>query len=271
MFVYAKKKFNDKQTVRGKGLVNSIINSLPVELHLPGYQFCGPGTKLEKRLRRGDKGINPLDAACRIHDIAYSQNTDINRRHQADIELADKAWERVKAKDSTPGEKVNAYFVTNAMKSKVKLGLGVRTNNFKKTCKRSLFHNAIKAASAILKKEQPTDIKKAIQTARKIIKHSFKGRKSDVKIPRVISVPKIGGFLPLVPVLTALGALGALASGSASIAKAITTAKNGREQLEESRRHNRTLEAIAMGKGLYLKPYKKGYGIFHRKRNISKN
>lgn len=42
-----------------------------VELHLPGYQFCGPGTKVFKRLRRGDKGINELDKACKLHDIEY--------------------------------------------------------------------------------------------------------------------------------------------------------------------------------------------------------
>jgi len=29
----------------------------------------------------------------------------------------------------------------------------------------------------------------------------------------VIPLPKIGGFLPLIPILTALGALGGLASG----------------------------------------------------------
>jgi len=44
-------------------LLNRAINTLPFELHILGYQFCGPGTHLEKRLARGDQGINPLDAA----------------------------------------------------------------------------------------------------------------------------------------------------------------------------------------------------------------
>lgn len=264
MNVYVKKKVSKKKSLQGKGLVNSLINSLPVELHLPNYQYCGPGTKLEKRLERGDKGINPLDAACRLHDIAYSSNTDINKRHQADKELANKAWERVKAKDSTLGEKLNAYFVTNAMKSKVKFGLGIK-RNLKKSCKQNIFKNAIKTATAVLKKQKPQDIQNAIKTARKVIQHSFRGRKSEITIPRIINVPKIGGFLPLVPIVTALGALGALASGGSSIARAITTTRNGRQQLEESKRHNKALEAIAMGKGLYLKPYKKGYGIFFNK------
>lgn len=56
---------------KGAGILNTLINKLPIELHLPGYRFCGPGTKLRKRLARGDTGINPLDEACKIHDIAY--------------------------------------------------------------------------------------------------------------------------------------------------------------------------------------------------------
>jgi len=64
-------------TVKGRGLLNRAINTLPFELHIPGYQFCGPGMHLEKRLARGDRGINPLDAACREHDIAYLHSNDL--------------------------------------------------------------------------------------------------------------------------------------------------------------------------------------------------
>lgn len=112
MIVYNTKRFIRKKHVQGGGLVNKLINSLPVELHLPGYQFCGPGTKLEKRIQRGDQGINPLDAACRAHDIAYSQNKDIEQRHIADRELTERAWERVKSKHSNIGEEISAYLVT---------------------------------------------------------------------------------------------------------------------------------------------------------------
>lgn len=51
------------------GFVNTLINKLPVELHLPGYKYCGPRTKLQNELNRGDLGVNLLDA-CKIHDIA---------------------------------------------------------------------------------------------------------------------------------------------------------------------------------------------------------
>lgn len=45
---------SNSKKASGKGLVDTVINKLPIELHLPGYQYCGPGTKLEKRLTRGD-------------------------------------------------------------------------------------------------------------------------------------------------------------------------------------------------------------------------
>ncbi|WP_227553302.1 hypothetical protein, partial [Acinetobacter baumannii] len=41
-------------------------------MHIPGYQFCGPATRLNKRLARGDAGVNKLDGwACKEHDITY--------------------------------------------------------------------------------------------------------------------------------------------------------------------------------------------------------
>ena len=29
-------------------VINRAVDALPVELHLPGYRFCGPGTNLEE-------------------------------------------------------------------------------------------------------------------------------------------------------------------------------------------------------------------------------
>jgi len=75
--------------VKDRGLLNRAIDVLAFELHIPGYQFCGAGTHLEKRLVRGDQGINPLDAAC--CDIAYSHSNDLAERHVADKILAKKA------------------------------------------------------------------------------------------------------------------------------------------------------------------------------------
>lgn len=113
----------------GEGLVNTIINKLPFEMHIPGYNYCGPGTKLRKRLDRGDRGVNPLDESCRRHDQFYANEQDLSKRHQADQTLAREAFERVRSTDASIGEKVAGLAVTGAMKAKVKLGLGYTTKN----------------------------------------------------------------------------------------------------------------------------------------------
>jgi len=123
----------------GGGLLNNVINALPFELHIPGYQFCGPGTHLEKRLARGDRGVNPLDAACREHDVAYSHSNDLAERHVADRILAEKARKRIIARNSTLRERAAAAAVWAAMKAKTKIGMGMKTKvKTKKKTKRVL-------------------------------------------------------------------------------------------------------------------------------------
>ena len=112
---------------RGRGLVNTAINNLPVELHIPGYRFCGPGTRLKERLARGDQPINPLDKACMEHDKIYAEHRDdMAKRHAADRELAKQAWQRVKSRDASMRERAAALAVTGVMKTKTKLGLGMK-------------------------------------------------------------------------------------------------------------------------------------------------
>lgn len=113
-------------------LVNRAVDVLPLELHLPGYRFCGPGTKLEERLARGERGINLLDEACREHDIAYAKYKDNERRRIADQVLANKAWKRVKASNSGVSERAYAAAVAAVMKAKSALGSGRRRGPNKK-------------------------------------------------------------------------------------------------------------------------------------------
>jgi hypothetical protein len=251
----------------GRGLVNSIINRLPVELHIPGYQYCGPGTKLDKRLTRGDPGINQLDKACKEHDIAYSQHKDIKQRHIADQLLEDRAWRRVKSRDAGLGEKSAAWAVTNTMKVKRKLGMGLSPQ--KKTCRKDIFLRAKRA----LKNFKHNDVKEGAKislAAAKLAVRQAGGRKN-VKVPRIIPIPKTGGFLPLIPLFAGLSALGGLAGGAAGITSAVNKVKAARKQLEESQRHNRAMEEIALskkkGSGLFLKPYRKGMGLFMKPKN----
>lgn len=62
----------------------------------------------------------------------YANVEDINRRHEADKVLINKALERLKAKDASVGEKVAALIVIPMMKAKVKMGMGVRRSIKKK-------------------------------------------------------------------------------------------------------------------------------------------
>ena len=108
---------------KGGGILNTIIDKLPISLHVPGYNYCGPGTKL-----KGQPAVNKLDEYCKQHDIFYSKNSDTAARNKADLVLADQAWERVKSFDAGIGERAAAYAIVNAMKAKAKLGMGLKLN-----------------------------------------------------------------------------------------------------------------------------------------------
>lgn len=120
----------------GGTILNRTIDVLPVELHLPGYSFCGPGTRLQSRLQRGDVGVNKLDRACREHDIAYSKSGDSKDRAEADRILAERAWQRVKAGDASATEKAAAWTVTNLMKLKSKFGGGTKIRRRRRNVRR---------------------------------------------------------------------------------------------------------------------------------------
>ena len=72
---------------KGGSILNKMINSLPVEMHLPGHNFTGPGTKLNKRLnpdltpKKWSKPINRVDKAAYNHDICYLKNNDTVTRN----------------------------------------------------------------------------------------------------------------------------------------------------------------------------------------------
>lgn len=255
-----------KRRSKGFGLLDKIVNKLPIELHVPGYQYCGPGTKLSKRLARGDPGINPLDQACKVHDIAYEKYSQGPERYKADQLLAKRAWERVKAKDSTIQERVTALGVSAAMRTKMglsKLG-GKLPKSMKAKKVKTTLNKLIRESRKAMKKMNPKCLKSAVLIALKKLKRT---PKVGIKRPRVIPIPKTGGILPLVPIFAGLSALGALAGGASSVIKTINEAQQAKQLLGESQRHNRMMEAVVIGKhakgdGMYLKPYKKGYGLY---------
>lgn len=114
-----------ERVIEGSGLLNDIINKLPFELHVPGYNFCGPGTRLEQRLGRGDKGINPLDEQCKQHDIWYRDHKKAEDRWVADKELQKTAWQRVISPDADLNERAVGLATAGTMWLKRKLGMGL--------------------------------------------------------------------------------------------------------------------------------------------------
>lgn len=78
------------------------------------------------------------------------------------------------------------------------------------------------------------------------------GGKSAIRIPRALALPKRGGFLPLLPLLGALGGVGSLAGGVSGLIKAIRDIRSGTALRNGGR----------IGRRVYMKPYKKGYGLY---------
>lgn len=117
----------------------------------------------------------------------------------------------------------------------------------------------------------------ASAAAKQVVTKNIPKRIIVEKLPRVIPLPKVGGVLPLIPIFAGLSALGALMGGSASISNAVINANSAKNKLKESQKHNETMEAIALGKqplrsgnGLFLTPYKKGYGLYVKHYSNSK-
>ena len=69
------------------------------------------------------------------------------------------------------------------------------------------------------------------------------------------------------PVFLGLSALGALTGKAAGVIQTIHKANAAKHKLDELKRHNKTVEEIALGKRLYLKPYRKDYGLFMKNKS----
>lgn len=120
-----------------------------------------------------DNGVNPLDSYWKDQDKAYERSKVLSDRKKADYILENRAWDRVKAKDSSLNEKAVAWGVTTAMKLKRKLGGGCR------------FKSAVKAGKNILKKNKGK--KHLVKLTRKCLaaakKTSCKNTKKKIKHP----------------------------------------------------------------------------------------
>ena len=107
-----------KRQQRGWGVdVQKLITKLPFEFHIPGYRYAGPGTKLKKRLKRGDPGINRLDRIAKQHDIDYGKARSLQDKWKADTKM-------IKAIERLPGKKtLTEKAVKKIMQAKKRLKL----------------------------------------------------------------------------------------------------------------------------------------------------
>lgn len=134
----------------------------------------------------------------------------------------------------------------------------IRKTHHRKQTKKLKFTSAVSRIRKQVLKGKPNTVGDAIKIALK----SAKALKKKISQNRIVKIPKTGGFLPLIPIFAGLSALGTLTGGAAAIAKAVNDAKAAKIQLAEAQRHNKTMESIAIGKGLYMRPYKAGLGLF---------
>lgn len=116
-------------SLEGKGVVNNMINKLPFEMHMPGgYNFLGPGTRLDLRLDENNKPlpdslpVNKIDEAAMHHDICYSKHEDTKTRNK----ICDSGMlNSLRAiKPMTIKEWLDKSITTNLIGAKRTLGLG---------------------------------------------------------------------------------------------------------------------------------------------------
>ena len=119
------------QFVRSGGsILNKVLNNLPFELHLPGHNFTGPGTKLNKRLnsdltpKAWSKPINRVDNAAYHHDVCYLKNSDTKYRN----EVCDKNMlsELDGIYNPSIRERLDRSIVDKIIGTKIKFGMGAQ-------------------------------------------------------------------------------------------------------------------------------------------------
>ena len=72
----------------GKRLdIQKLLGKRGIDYHVLGYQYLGPGTRLKKRLARGDPGKNRLDRIAKQHDTDYSRAKNLQDKWVADTKM----------------------------------------------------------------------------------------------------------------------------------------------------------------------------------------
>ena len=107
-----------KRKQRGRGVdIQKLLSKTGIEYHVPGYQYLGTGTKLKKRLARGDPGKNRLDRFAKQHDIDYSRAKNLQDKWRADAKM-------IESINKLPGKKtLTERVIRKIMKAKKQMKL----------------------------------------------------------------------------------------------------------------------------------------------------
>jgi len=182
-------------------LMSKFINALPFEAHLRDllfdrkglakiiprlqkYSFCGPGTKLDRRLKFTDykpkdatnpelrkaiadvvtPPVNALDTQCMYHDVAYKYFKDTKGRNQADALLSRTAG--VESSNAPHlSTRLNSKLVKKVMDFKVKKGIGMRGGVVPDRFPKEQWEDLMNARDASLIAQQGGFIPQLIATA----------------------------------------------------------------------------------------------------------
>lgn len=115
----------------GSGFINTAINNLPFEMHLPGHNFTGPGTQLlwgKTRLnpdftyKERSKPINRVDETAYRHDVCYLKNKDTKTRNE--VCDANMLKELNEIPNPTIRERIERGIVKPIIKAKKTFGMG---------------------------------------------------------------------------------------------------------------------------------------------------
>ena len=131
-----------KRDDTGGSFLNTLENKLPFEMHQPGHNITGPGTKLYKRLnpdgtpKEWTIPINRVDNAAYHHDLCYSKHDD------------SKTWNEVCDKtmlgklsgivNPTLREIIDKSIVGKLIKAKVNFGLNLLMSFLRNSINQSL-------------------------------------------------------------------------------------------------------------------------------------
>ena len=105
------------------------LQKFPGEMHIPGMNFAGPGTRLEYRLnddgtfKEFSKPIDRVDQAAYYHDLAYNEYSDTENRNIADREMLQQLDS---IENPTMREKIEMAIIKPIINTKQKFGLGLR-------------------------------------------------------------------------------------------------------------------------------------------------